>query len=332
MSNNDKIQKVAEKFRESLGFPKVSSKTGSELLFDSDLFTALFRERFGITSENKDAFNASFRDVTEGVGGEISKINSVVSSALLPLLVFYKLYLPKKGNTITLNIASETITFNRAFFEVRNKVVGFPSCVDVALVSQDAQKRCTILFLESKLTEMFEDTTDCKEYGSSYKPLYEKKGIKRALNENGITIDDSVSNLVLHSDPQYLEGIKQTISHLIGLVKGPQEDVDQSAYIDVYKNAHRLIYSPILYDVSTILDNQASEYTNFSRLYSKVIGDHGNAILEDIREWCNTTNNKVIEINPKPITYQDLAQQNPRWLDERVAKYYSLKNQCCIKI
>ena len=124
--------------------------------------------------------------------------------------------------------------------------------------------------------------------------------------------------------PQYLEGIKQTISHLIGLVKGPQEAADQSDYITVYKNAHRLIYSPILYDVTPILNNQSSEYTNFKRLYSKVFGDHGYAILEDIHEWCNTTNNRVIEINPKPITYQDLSQQNPLWIDERVAKYYGL--------
>ena len=35
----------------------------------------------------------------------------------------------------------------------------------------------TILFLESKLTEMFEDTTTEKEYGSSYKELYKQTGI-----------------------------------------------------------------------------------------------------------------------------------------------------------
>lgn len=321
MSNNEKIKTISKRFRESLGFTPVLSKTGSELLFESDLLTALFRERFGITSENKDAFNASFRDVTEGMGGEIAKINSVVSSALLPLLVFYKLYLPQKGNAITLKIGEETKVFTRAFFEVRNNVVGFPSCVDVALVSQDGE---TLLFLESKLTEMFEDTTNYKEYGSSYKPLYEKKGIKCALNENGITIDESATNLVLHSEQQYLEGIKQTISHLIGLVKGPQEKADQSDYISAYKNARRLIYSPILYDVTPILDNQDNEYTDYRNLYSKVIGNHRNAILQEIREWCNVQNNRVIEINPKPITYQDLSQQNPLWIDERVAKYYGL--------
>ena len=35
----------------------------------------------------------------------------------------------------------------------------------------------TILLLESKLTEMFEDTTTEKEFGSSYKKLYKQTGI-----------------------------------------------------------------------------------------------------------------------------------------------------------
>lgn len=118
-------------------FPKVLSKSGAELLFDNDLFTALFRERFGVSSENKEAFNAAFQAVTEGVGQEITKINSVVSSALLPLLVLYKLYIPKEGISIILKVGGETKKFTRAFFEVRNKVIGLPSCVDVALVSSD---------------------------------------------------------------------------------------------------------------------------------------------------------------------------------------------------
>ena len=35
----------------------------------------------------------------------------------------------------------------------------------------------TILLLASKLTEMFEDTTTEKEYGSSYMELYKQTGI-----------------------------------------------------------------------------------------------------------------------------------------------------------
>ncbi|MDE6702055.1 MAG: hypothetical protein K2K00_00070 [Muribaculaceae bacterium] len=328
MSNNDKIKSIATSFRVSLGFPQVLSKTGSELLFDSDLFTALFRERFGITSEYKDAFNAAFRDVTEGEGNEITKINSVISSALLPLLVFYKLYRPQKGESITLKIERETIKFNRAFFEVQNHVItpNRPSCVDVALVSEDED---TILFLESKLTEMFEDTTDHKEYGSSYKPLYEKPGIIRALKENGITIKGGSSSLVLLSEPQYLEGIKQTISHLIGLVRGPVEAKDQIDYISAYRKAKRFIYVPIRYDTSEVLKDQPDESSRFAALYSNVIGSHRNEIIKDIQEWVKnkwpkTNCDKMINIQSSMLTYQELIQDNPNWLDSKVKIYYGL--------
>ena len=328
MSNNDKIKSIATSFRVSLGFPQVLSKTGSELLFNNDLFTALFRERFGISSEYKDAFNAAFRDVTEGEGNEITKINSVISSSLLSLLVFYKLYRPQKGESITLKIEGEIIKFNRAFFEVRNHVITHnrPSCVDVALVSEDED---TILFLESKLTEMFEYTTDHKEYGSSYKPLYEMEGVRNALKENGITIDEDDSRLVLRSAPQYLEGVKQTISHLIGLVRGPVEVKDQMDYISAYKKANRFIYLPIRYDTSEVLKDQPDESSRFAALYSNVIGSHRNEIIKDIQEWVKnkwpkTNCDKMISIQSSMLTYQELIQTNPNWLDPKVKIFYGL--------
>ncbi len=322
-TKKNKIKKIAEQFRDSLKFPKVSSKSGAELLFDSDLFTALFRERFGVSSEYAEAFNAAFKAVTEGVGKEITKINSVVSSALLPLLVFYKLYTPKDGQSITLEVGGKTMNFTRAFFEVRNKVIGHPSCVDVALVSGD---RKTILFLESKLTEMFEDTRTENEYGSSYKDLYKQSGIMDALNSRGITIDKEATNLILRSElPQYLEGIKQSISHLIGLVKGPQDNQDQSEYIKAYNDdAKVLIYATIFYDSTHILHNQAIEYENYHSLYSDVIGAHGDAILVDIKKWAGKSNGKTIVIEHNPLTYQKLAQENPDWLDDKVKTFYGL--------
>ena len=318
----NKIKIIAEQFRNSLNFPKVTSKSGAELLFDNDTFTALFRERFGISYKNKKAFNAAFQAVTEGVGKEITKINSVVSSALLPLLVFYKLYVPKDGQSIALNTGGDTIEFTRAFFEVRNKVIGHPSCVDVALISRDEK---TILFLESKLTEMFEDTTTEKEYGSSYKKLYKQTGIRNALKSQGITIAENATNLILQSvRPQYIEGIKQSISHLIGLVKGPQDTQDQSEYISAYHSAERLIYAPILFDSTQILNHQADEYTNYYSLYSKVIGDHGKAILDDIQFWAEKSSGKKIIIEHTPLTYQQLAKDNPDWLDSKVKAFYEL--------
>lgn len=99
-----------------------------------------------------------------------------------------------------------------------------------------------MLFLESKLTEMFESSTLEKEYGKSYKPLYRGTAIEEALNMGGIKVDADATNLILRSEKrtQYLEGIKQTISHLIGLVRGPQRTNDQEAYIKAFERAKDL--------------------------------------------------------------------------------------------
>lgn len=323
MGQKKKVQKIAEEFRSALGFPPVLSTSGSELLFKNDVFTALFRERFGITADNEEAFNAAFIAVTEGEGNEIAKINSVISSALLPLLVFYKLYIPKDGLYVSLTINGETIKFTKSFFEVRNKVIGRPSCVDVALVSEDGK---TLLFLESKLTEMFEDSSDKKEYGKSYKPLYCGITIENALENGGIVVDKEATNLILQSKkPQYLEGIKQTISHLIGLVKGPQNADDQKDYIKAFERARRFIYSPIRYDTSNLLIDQPDESSAFVTLYEKVIGENGDVILETIENWVKVNKSaKKIEINPTVLTYQSFIKDNPSWLDEKVKIFYCL--------
>lgn len=326
MEDNKKVKKIAEGFRNALGFPQVLSKSGSELLFENDVFTALFRERFGIASDNKEAFNAAFRAVTEGEGNESAKINSVISSALLPLLVFYKLYIPQAGRYICLTINGETVKFTKSFFEVRNKVVGLPSCVDVALVSEDGE---TILFLESKLTEMFESSTNEKEYGKSYKSLYCGTAIEKALGNGGISVDKEATNLILRSEkPQYLEGIKQTISHLIGLVKGPQNADDQTDYIKVYERAKRLVYSPIIYSTSNLFIEQPDESSRYAALYEKVIGENGAVVLEAIENWIKAKNqnksDKKIEIHPAVLTYQSFVNENPTWLDEKVKTFYGL--------
>lgn len=172
---------------------------------------------------------------------------------------------------------------------------------------------------------MFEDATTKKKYGSSYKDLYMQSGIRSALNNRRIAIVEEATNLILKSEqPQYLEGIKQSICHLIGLVKGPQDTQDQSEYINAYNHAERLIYTPILYDPTHILSKHDNEYSNYHSLYSDVIGTHGNAILDAIKNWAKKSNGKKIVIEQRPLTYQKLTQENPDWLDERVKTFYGL--------
>ena len=117
-----------------------------------------------------------YRIATEGIGNEKDKVNSVLSSALLPLLVFNPLFSypneeVSKSISIRLPGEEKLREFDNCFFEIRNTVIGFPSCVDVVLTSKKGG-HTTLLFLESKFIEYLEDLKKVKKYGKSYNSLY----------------------------------------------------------------------------------------------------------------------------------------------------------------
>ena len=71
------------------------------------------------------------------------------SSSRLALLTFYNI---SDENTLVLNIHGNDVEFNYSTFEFKNPVIGYPSNMDIVLVSKD---RKTALFLESKFSEYY---------------------------------------------------------------------------------------------------------------------------------------------------------------------------------
>lgn len=137
------------------------SSSGRSLFFPENMLSEKYRNLFGIEDL---VFDKAFGIVTGGVGNELSKINSLTSSSLLSLLVFYPLFSKDANNSLTLLVNGNLTSFTKCFFEVRNKVIRRPSCVDVVLQSEDKK---TLLFLESKFME-YEDITTNATYGKSY--------------------------------------------------------------------------------------------------------------------------------------------------------------------
>lgn len=275
-----------------------------------------------------------YRIATEGIGNEKDKVNSVLSSALLSLLVFNPLfgYPNEKGSkSISIRLPGEEKLreFDNCFFEVRNTVIGFPSCVDVVLTSKEGG-HTTLLFLESKFIEYLEDLKEIKEYGKSYNSLYLKDGIKNALDCGSLNIESSLGSekMKLSSkQKRYIEGIKQTISHLIGIVKGPscsKKGFYPDKYAESYKRFYHsedaeFIYGTILYQTPT------KGYSDYRDLYRKIIGDNGTQIVSAINEW-NKSSNKTIKVLPDVLTYQQVfgLLENKGFLPSVVNKFYGL--------
>lgn len=328
-----KESKISRTFAKELvsnsGVKTFESKSHSLLLFNENYISSLFSERFDIGADYEQ-FEQAFRIVTNGVGNEIDKINSVISSSLLSLLVFYKLFNNKSDEiSLHLTLNNRDYIFTQTLFEVRNKVVGYPSCVDVVLKATDG----TLLFLESKFTEYLDGRKSSEKYGSGYCNLY--NNLKDVFDAAGLSVKTYDGSLVLEANggEKYIEGIKQSVSHLIGLVQGPQQSNDETyedvykEYLPLYQSAPRLIYGTVLFDPSQILHEAAEAFKDYKHLYENAIGNNGGRIVSEIKTHFKSEYNPVIEVLRTPITYQQMLNDNETYkekIPDRILKFYQL--------
>lgn len=328
---------IAETLYQNLNLKKINkSKSGALLLFPQNYIAEKYRNFFDISFE-KGAFDEAFEIVTNGKGNEISKINSVISSSLLSLLCFYPLFKNSDNKIISFNLnindQNLQVPFNKSFFEIRNKVIKSPSCMDIVLQSTDKTK---LLFLESKFCEYL-DKNKTEKYGITYyNELYKDEPLFTILKDNGIVISKKGKKMLMVSkNEKYIAGIKQTISHIIGILRGPQEETDSfysKEYLESYKKAYNdasmLIYGTILYNPCDLGNEEAkNDFDNYKKLYSNIIGNNGSEILKQIKNSpiIKEKNSKKICILSEPLTYQQFLLHNQNYseiLSEKIKKFY----------
>lgn len=124
--------------------------------------------------KNKEAFEPKYKKAVSGNGDEAKKILTLHSSSRLALMVFYNV----EENPITLEIEGKPMEFNYSTFEFKNPVIGYPSNMDVVLLSTD---RKVVLFLESKFSEYYMSASEKSDFiSNSYidnkisGPIYKK--------------------------------------------------------------------------------------------------------------------------------------------------------------
>ena len=322
---------IAKTLADNLGNNKKDSYT--EILDNS--YSNLFAKKFGIKEDRDwEKFHQAFRVCTEGQGNELKSINNVVSSALLPLLTFFRLFGEKSGLSLDYehdDFETGTIEFDQCFFEVRNKVIRFPSCVDLALYSS---KQNVLLFIESKLSEYLR-TTSYLEIKKGYSALYSMMDSKDILSEGDIIFDGSKIKFK-EGGKAYFEGIKQSVSHLIGLVQGPSSSCKGvyypeeylRAYKNCYNSANTIYYATIILNPLMIgVQAGNDDFKKYVKLYSDIIGKHGGEIIECIRNWPKLKNDqrKNIKVLSKPLDYHDVFANNTHLLLDDVRRFYKFE-------
>ena len=183
----------------------------------------LLMKIFGIA--NPEQFKEKFKMAVSGSGQEDKKILTLHSSSLCALLHFYNV---TEVNTMTLSLGTDkkqrTVEFTKSVFEFKSPVIINPSNMDVVLIGKDTESdEDVVLFLESKFAEYYTSASSARK-GISQKYLNNKYGADlykdNVLTRLGLKrkkTDTKNFELVSMSEPFYIEGIKQMISHYIGI-------------------------------------------------------------------------------------------------------------------
>ena len=255
------------------------------------------------------------------------RIKVLHSSALMPLLLFYKV---SSENSLYVNLGrKEPVEFDEVYFETPNKVFDEtrPSKIDIALVSTSSK---IVLYLESKFTEYLSGKSS-----GSFSPKYENM-VREILGQNQPAKENNkyyIRGKLADKDIIYGEGIKQMIAHFIGVCKGGTES---NAINDYIKNKG---YSVLLGGIVYKWDKRFSMYSDlFQRVTSKM-----NELLNKHKERTGCGSDlKVTDIDPivnnapqdfsvleNLLTYQNLLilEENKTFkenIERNIKQFYKL--------
>lgn len=315
------------KYEEAKTYKKGKKGSPAFIISHNDKIRTLW-DVFGDNQPLPEKFQEAFKLITAS-GLERGRINQLNSSALLVLLCFWNI---NKKNPISI----DNIEYDKVFFEVKNKVFDNPSSVDILLVSKDES---TWLYLESKFTEPLTPKKHYwikEKYFSLYNELVKNKNLGLKISDLKTKLKDGKEEYgfeLFDGDgrEEFLEGIKQMVSHLIGLVQGP---VNPSSFNHL-KEPQSIKLGTILYDFSKSRNESfENDYANYVNLYQRVFTESNSSEILRTIESAEKINPKQdiskISVLPEPLTYQEIFLNGNRdeiLLLPKVKKYYFGKYQ-----
>lgn len=258
-------------------------------------------------------WNELFTMAIGGDGNELRRITTLHSSSLLSLLIFCGI---SEKNSVTIC----GTTYNKVYFEVKNNVfknaerTDKPSNVDIMLVSEDRTK---VMFLESKFTEYSHDGK--VEISEKYDKFYSE--LMECIPELNLKFGNGYLELKKGRNSQYLAGIKQMFSHLIGILTEPSEECHEEAK-EFIRNANEIKLGSIVYNWDEGL------YKKYSEFYNSVFR-HSSLILKKCfnNSEINAEKIDIVSILPNLLSYQELLKKNPDYqISEPIKSFYALEN------
>lgn len=254
------------------------------------------QKAFGF-DDNEQAWEL-FRYAACGSGNEWLEINQLNSSALLSFLCFHRV-----SPELPITIGGEE--YNKVMFEVKSPLEkdgrSRPvSNMDVVLLNDNSA-----LFLESKLCEYLKpkNVEVSAYYNKYYSEVFDKN-----LEFTGFRFENQ--KWVADGEGAYMEGVKQMISHYLGLRHSSKD-------INWYKGLFRdkkIKLAEIVYRFGQE-NNSAEEFKKYKEISSQLFSRLG----KDAKEH-------QIEVFPSILTYQAIFSDpnNASLLLKRVKEFYNM--------
>lgn len=308
---------------------------------DSKMFRSFPREKTKDTIKRifhieNDIFDEKFNQACSGSGLEERRIATLHSSSLCALLFFYNV---TKENPLEIEVEGiGNVSFYDVIFEYQNVVIehGNPSNMDVTLLGEYDGKN-VIMFLESKFSEYITGAAKHLKIKNAYLheemscPIYENWPWNKSIEEGKKEFSISVSD-----EPSYLEGLKQMVSHYVGVRKFERGiyklKIGEGADLDLHnvkendekqKNQVKLrdfaleretllILGAVVFDVFAN-DDSHTECAEYETLYMKLM-----ECLKEDAMHCGSN----VQIMTKIYTYQKLFEDKKERLTKEIKDFY----------
>lgn len=294
-------------------------ETSHSLSFKFSNNASELAEIFGIHSS---LFKERFEEAIHGSGSELNKIGILNSSSLASLLFFHNI---STDNSLSMDLNGEEVVFDECHFEAKNKCIGAPSNMDVALFGRKGS-RPVILFLESKFSEYLA-LEPCYYISTAYWLLY-KNEYKEVLVNCGLNPtpekkkgeDGSSKDVINIVGSHYCEGIKQMICHHIGVRNFITHDYHKDGiqhkfadYLDcttkeLANKQYDVYLGEILFRFDDTVDKNSQAFEDYNALYNSFVSS-----LPD---------SPVIMVK-NLLTYQDVFKHY-NGLSEEIKAYYKI--------
>lgn len=268
-------------------------------------------------------FHKKFVDAVSGF--EKGRILTLHSSSLCALLFFYNV---TKENPLEFP-DFPNIEFTKSYFEFKTPVLTEPSNMDVLLTGiNKVTKRKVVLFLESKFSEYLK--TSCELIGLSYlntdstnrfyneifleqlnlKFVKENNEIKKKFIEKKIEKEGFKLEFINKNQPFYIDGIKQLISHYIGICNFARGNISDKEKREIDRNTE-IYFAEILFDKNIMNIKCDCSNKSYYEMYS-----------EKYTEFVKLLPlNELIEIKPNVLTYSSLLKTKHKF-EKNIIEFY----------